>query len=324
MTNIMLNQEEFQIIQNLKKKFQANPDEFRNALTGFYHQKGVNYWDYLQLEILLNLQQTKTDFDDEMIFIVYHQITELYFKLILHELEKLTCLERKEFLHAENWIKRIGRVVNYCHKVTDSFNIMQPGEAGKPNQFLSKGEFLQFRNALVPASGFQSVALRKIEFYATSLYQLLHPQVLNKYSPLNTIEELYEGLYWKFGGWITESGRRKEKSKTLEAFEKKYDKTLIELAHSLKERNLYFLFFQYQPQNKADQQVLQLITNNQDIRNLLYEFDYEINQRWKTIHFSVISRQMENEEKGTGGTNWKEYLPPQNQQICYFPQLRKK
>ena len=50
----------------------------------------MSYWDYIHLDTLLTLQTPKTDFPDENIFIIYHQITELYFKLIINELEQIS------------------------------------------------------------------------------------------------------------------------------------------------------------------------------------------------------------------------------------------
>lgn len=61
------------------KKFKAagqNPDVY---MEGLMHSKYLTYWDYIQVDTLLSLQKTKTDFPDEEIFITYHQVTELFF-----------------------------------------------------------------------------------------------------------------------------------------------------------------------------------------------------------------------------------------------------
>lgn len=317
----MFTQKELEIMQLLKEKHDLTPDEFTDTLNGFLLKKGVNYWDYVKLNILLNIQQPLTHLDDEYIFIVYHQIAELYFSLILHELKILTDNGRKEFLSEENWIIRTGRIINYLHQLTESFQIMHPGEKGKPNQYLKKEEFSQFRLALMPASGFQTVSLRKIEFYSTSLYNLLHPEILNKFSPLDSTETLYEGLYWKYGGWIVRNGKRNRKTKTLEAFENEYDPELKLLAESLKFRNLHFIYFNYQPENEKEKKSLEVVRKNDLIKKLLHDFDEGINKKWKAFHLSVIRLHIENSVHGTGGTNWKEYLPPEKQMINYFPEL---
>jgi len=58
-------------------------------LDGLLLSNYLTYWDYIQVDTLLTLQNPKTDFPDEKIFIMYHQITELYFKLSLHEMEQI-------------------------------------------------------------------------------------------------------------------------------------------------------------------------------------------------------------------------------------------
>ena len=64
----------------------------------------LKYWDYINLDSLLGLQQPKTGFPDEMIFIIYHQITELYFKLSLWEMQQI---HEGEHPNAEFFFNRI-------------------------------------------------------------------------------------------------------------------------------------------------------------------------------------------------------------------------
>jgi hypothetical protein len=66
---------------------------------------------------------------------------------------------------------------------------------------------------------------------------------------------------------------------------------------------------------------LQEIRKNQDIIDLLKEFDHFVNYDWKMHHFKSIEAHMPKESHGTGGTNWRKYLNPENQQISYFPKL---
>ena len=77
-------------IELLQKKFKASGQDLSSYLEGLLYADYLNYWDYINLDILLSLQQPKTSFKDEKIFIIYHQITELYFKLIIWELEQIT------------------------------------------------------------------------------------------------------------------------------------------------------------------------------------------------------------------------------------------
>jgi tryptophan 2,3-dioxygenase len=83
------------ILQEIKDKLIANGQDPENYLRGLKHNRAINYWEYVMVDTLLTLQNPRTDFKDETIFIVYHQITELVLKLIRHELEQL-CLSEIE------------------------------------------------------------------------------------------------------------------------------------------------------------------------------------------------------------------------------------
>ena len=72
------------LITKIKAKYEKNGQDFKAYLEGLLYQEYTNYWDYIQVDTLLSLQKPKTDIPDELIFIMYHQITELYFKLSLH------------------------------------------------------------------------------------------------------------------------------------------------------------------------------------------------------------------------------------------------
>ena len=63
----------------LHGKIESNGQDFETYVDGWQRAQFKNYWDYIQLETLLSLQRPVTDVQDEPIFIIYHQITELYF-----------------------------------------------------------------------------------------------------------------------------------------------------------------------------------------------------------------------------------------------------
>ena len=77
-------------IVQLSEKYGATGQDLKSYLDGLLYADYLSYWDYINLDTLLSLQKPKTDFPDENIFITYHQITELYFKLILNELEQIS------------------------------------------------------------------------------------------------------------------------------------------------------------------------------------------------------------------------------------------
>ena len=112
-------------------------------LNGLLHSKPINYWDYIHTDALLSLQLQRTTLPDEMVFIVYHQINELIFKMILWEIEQVS---EKENINAAYFEEKIMRVSRYFDMLTTSFNIMREG--------MSVEQYMKFRYTLTPASGF--------------------------------------------------------------------------------------------------------------------------------------------------------------------------
>lgn len=86
------------------QKYEAlgeNPDTY---LRGLLHSKPINYWDYIEVDTLLSLQKPRTHFKDESIFIMYHQVTELTLKMMIHEAKQIVEEEfvSEEFLMTKN------------------------------------------------------------------------------------------------------------------------------------------------------------------------------------------------------------------------------
>src|SRR6202789_3059876 len=201
----------------LQEKYEAMGQDMISYLDGLLHADFLTYWDYIHLDTLLSLQSPKTPFPDEEIFIMYHQITELYFKLALHECKQITAAQP---LSAEFFTARLKRINNYFEALTQSFGIMVDG--------MEKDQFLKFRMSLLPASGFQYGQYRMIEIYATDFINLV---ARDKREELRSapIEDQFEYLYWKFGATELSTGK---KTLTLKQFEKKYSKTFIELGRA--------------------------------------------------------------------------------------------
>ena len=76
-------------LELLRDKYAAIGQDLNSYLDGLIFANPLTYWDYIEVDALLSLQKPKTDFPDEKIFIVYHQITELYFNLIEHEVDQI-------------------------------------------------------------------------------------------------------------------------------------------------------------------------------------------------------------------------------------------
>ena len=116
--------------------------------------EALTYGNYLGLDRLLALQQPREDLEhDEMLFIVIHQVYELWFKEILHELAYVKrLLEQGDAHRAQHTLKRILTILKVLVAQLDILETMTPLE------------FLSFRSRLEAASGFQSDQFRAIEF----------------------------------------------------------------------------------------------------------------------------------------------------------------
>lgn len=190
------------LIAELKAKFEASGQNINDYLEGMLIGNYEPYWRYIAVDALLSLQQPKTDVPDEMIFIGYHQITELYFKLILHELEQM----RDVNLGAKRFADKLSRIRRYFNNLIYSFDIMIDG--------MEKEQFLKFRMALLPSSGFQSAQFRLIEMAFTDLNNLALAEQREALIGQN-LEMQYNAIYWKQGAVVAETGRKPSHSRNL-------------------------------------------------------------------------------------------------------------
>jgi tryptophan 2,3-dioxygenase len=113
----------------------------------------ISYGEYLQLEKLLAAQQPISSQHNEMVFILVHQVSELWMRLMLHELTAaLECIRRDDLDPALKMLARISRTQTQLLTVWDVLSTLTPFE------------YSAFRNALGRSSGFQSVQYRLLEF----------------------------------------------------------------------------------------------------------------------------------------------------------------
>jgi tryptophan 2,3-dioxygenase len=286
-------------LAQLQEKYEAMGQDMTSYLDGLLHADFLTYWDYIHLDTLLSLQNPKTPFPDEEIFIIYHQITELYFKLVLHECRQITAAQP---LTVEFFIVRLKRINRYFDALTQSFEIMVDG--------MEKEQFLKFRMSLLPASGFQSGQYRMIEIYATDFVNLV---AADKRESLKnaSIEEQFEYLYWKFGATELATGK---KTLTLKQFEKKYASTFIELAKGNINHNFNAFYTQFKSASQS----------TPELENELRQLDINVNVNWPLVHFKSAVRYLHREPdeiKATGGTNWQKYLPPRFQKRIFYRDL---
>jgi len=113
----------------------------------------LDYGTYLGLERILNAQDTLSDHHDELLFIIQHQTSELWMKLIVHELEAAIRFVRSDRL--EPCFKILSRVKHIQRMLFEQWAVLET---------LTPTEYVQFRHLLGPASGFQSYQYRNIEF----------------------------------------------------------------------------------------------------------------------------------------------------------------
>ncbi len=288
-------------IHLLSDKYGAMGQDMKSYLDGLLYADYLTYWDYIHLDVLLSLQNPKTPFEDEKIFIIYHQITELYFKLILNAIRQVA---NSNNLTIELFIRQLKRCNSYFDNLVNSFEIMIEG--------MDKEEFLKFRMSLLPASGFQSAQYRMIEICSTDIDNIIAYQYREDLNEEHAdMRTKYQYLYWKQGAVELAT---KKKTLTLKQFEKKYSDDLIDLAQKYEHKNLWVC---YQNLSEEDQYNTALI-------NELRQFDVNANVNWPLMHYKSAVRYLQRETKdiaATGGTNWQKYLPPKNQHILFYPSL---
>ena len=284
-------------LRKLQKKYDVLGQDLSSYLDGLLHSDYLTYWDYIHLDTLLSLQTPKTHFPDEKVFILYHQITELYFQLILWEIGQIA---EKEDLDEAFFISRLGRIINYYRQLESSFSIMVDG--------LEKDQFLKFRMALLPSSGFQSAQYRLIEICSTDMINLVDTRERDALMEYSDLGLQLEKLYWRSGATELSSGK---KTLTLKQFEEKYMKQFLDTGIRFREKNLRKLY-------------IKRFSNSPEVIARLREYDSLANVRWPLAHLRSAGRYLHktpDDIKATGGTNWQKYLPPRFQRIMFFPEL---
>jgi tryptophan 2,3-dioxygenase len=119
----------------------------------------MDYASYLHLDEVLGAQQPLSDRHDELLFIVIHQASELWFKLALHELRAATAwLEDGDHRPA---LKAIARVKAIQRTLTEQWSVLAT---------MTPTEYARFRDFLGPSSGFQSVQYKEMEAQMFALY----------------------------------------------------------------------------------------------------------------------------------------------------------
>ena len=288
------------IINALEKKYSELDQDKDIYLEGLLHSKPLNYWDYIQTDSLLNLQIQRTNFPDEMVFIVYHQINELIFKMILWELNQVAETTKLEVQFFTDKLMRISR---YFDMLTSSFSIMKDG--------MDVEQYNKFRLSLSPGSGFQSAQYRKIEFASTELINLIDNRFRDTINRDTPFEHALEHLYWQAAG---KDYKTSKKSILIKSFEKRYKEEFIAFMKVYNTKNLWSCYKQL---SKSDQ-------SNKSLIKAMRHYDYTVNITWVMGHYNTAKHYIlssSGDGQATGGSQWQKYMHPKYQKRIFFPEL---
>lgn len=201
--------------------------------SGAARNEELTYGSYLALEELLSLQRPRTDPEhpDELLFIVVHQASELWFKVLLHELESLVAeLERGDVLGAVFVLKRVNALMKIVTAQLSALDTLPPHRFAEFRGYLgssSGSQSAQFR-ALEAASG-----LREPHFLAALEEHGEPPPIVTRWLERPTLQELFDRLLVRHGA-------------TLESvYQEKGQSPLLLLAESLLEYEQAFALWRY-------------------------------------------------------------------------------
>ncbi len=299
-------------------------------------RKDVYYGDYLQLEKILDAQHPESDKEnieahDEMLFIIIHQAYELWFKQIIHELKSIHKIFSNEKINDNapdlyKVVHRLKRVSVILDVAVHQISIMET---------MTPLDFLDFRNLLRPASGFQSIQFKIVEamlglklehrfgkeYYLSQLREE-HKEVIRKVEEQSSIiEEINKWLermpffeekelwkefngkdhdFWKEYRATYEASLTPAEKQNIEQFDKVFFSPEFTASRRFSNRAnraaLFIMLYRDYPLLQLPYQLL----------NLLLDLD-ELMSSWRSRHMNMVHR-MIGKRIGTGGSSGKDYL----------------
>lgn len=272
----------FSKVHDYDKKYHIKESDVFMSEKGIHtnFHEHMTYGEYLQLDSLLTSQERLSDHHDEMLFIIIHQVSELWMKLILHELQEAIASIQKGELSAA--FKMLARVSKIQSQIIQSWDVLST---------LTPAEYLQFRDKLGRASGFQSYQYRMIEFALG--YKTRHVLTIYKKDP-----ELHRRLH-----------------KALQA-PSLYDVSIQALAKAGFPINAQLLQRNYTEPYEADASVeAAWVAVYRDVDTYwdLYELAEKLVdledwlQQWRFRHMKTVERII-GHKAGTGGSSGVSYL----------------
>jgi len=289
-----------ELLKAIEDKYKKLGVPLDSMLEGLLWSTPITYWDYIQTDALLGLQIPRTDQPDEMVFIMYHQVNELLFKMILWEIDQVA---KTSEINAEKFSMHLMRISRYFDMLSNSFSVMADG--------MEREQYLKFRNTLTPASGFQSAQYRKIEFASTELINLIDARFRDTIDRNSPFKNAYDHLYWQAAGKNHSTG---EKSVLISLFDKKYMGDFIDFMEDYNECNL----------SKKFKQLPEDVQKDPALIKAMRHYDYTVNVTWVLAHYDAAGKYLGGKEKeveATGGSSWRKYLHPKYQRRIFYPYL---
>jgi tryptophan 2,3-dioxygenase len=291
-----MNEIQEKLLERIGEKYKAIGQDPNTHLEGLVWANPITYWDYILPDALLSLQIQRTTQPDEMVFIMYHQINELLFKMILWEINQVSNATEIE---AAFFTEKLSRVSRYFDMLASSFSIMGDG--------MEKEQYMKFRNTLTPASGFQSAQYRLIEFASTELINLIDYRFRATIDRNTPYEHAYDHLYWQAAGKDHATGK---KNTLLTNFEKRYKAEFLLKMEAYNTTNLWTRF----------KQLPEAVKSNIDLKNAMRHYDHTVNVKWVMAHYNAAGKFL-GAAAATGGSDWQKYMHPKYQRRIFFPEL---
>ena len=257
-------------------------------------QGRLTYGGYLRLDQLLSAQQPLSNppHHDEMLFIIQHQTSELWLKLMIHEL--LGAVAHLRQGNVDNVLKMLARVKQIQRQLIEQWSVLET---------LTPSEYLEFRDVLGPASGFQSLQYRVVEFVLGNKNEGMMRVFSHDAQASEQLREVLEApsLYDQFLTWLAQRGHA--------------------VPDALLERDVS------QPHRQCPElvPVLQRIYENTDtfweeyqLSEALVDVESAF-QLWRFRHMRTVMRII-GFRRGTGGSSGVEFLK-RALDLTFFPEL---
>ena len=254
----------------------------------------VRYETYLELEKLLDSQHPLSvpPHHDEMLFIIQHQVTELWLKLMLHELDAvIECLKHDQLARS---IKILARMKQVQHQLTSQWSVLAT---------LTPSAYASFRDVLGTASGFQSLQYRVLEFKLGNKDRNMLPMFRHNLEYYRTLKTALESpsIYDEFLRYLYRVGHRVPMDRVERDWAERYE------------------------HHDGVVDVLEVIYKHPDEYWAAYEVcenlvDIEANfQAWRFNHMKTVERII-GFKRGTGGTSGVKFLR-RSLDVTFFPEL---